>query len=126
MSKKISILLLSNNNLQAFRYAESVIKLGHQIERIFFYHDAVYLASTLSCFPQDEYNLNMLWQEWISANSIPATACIASSLKRGIIDADEAKRYNKCSANLHPSIDLAGLGTWLVAVQNSDQHISFA
>lgn len=125
MSKKISILLLSDNNLQALRYAQAVLALNHQIERVFFYHDAVYLASSLNCYPQDEYNLASLWQEWIATNNIPATACIASSLKRGIIDASEAKRYDKSSTNLHPSIELAGLGTWLEAVQNSDQHISF-
>lgn len=126
MSKKISILLLSNKNIHALHYVEAAIALGHQIERVFFYHDAVYLASSLTTSSQDEHNLNTLWQTCISQHGIPATACIASSLKRGIIDANEANRYDKNCANLHPSIELAGLGTWLEAVQNSDQQISFA
>lgn len=126
MSQSISILLLSNNNLHALRYAQSALGLGHKIERVFFYHDAVYLASILACPPQDELNLAKLWQDWISEHQIPATACIASALKRGIIDANEAKRYDKKAYNMHSGIELAGLGTWLEAVQNSDQHISFA
>lgn len=126
MSKSIAVLLLSDNNLQALRYVEATLELGHRIERLFFYHDAVHLASKLRCTPQDEFNLNELWHSLIEKHQLPATACIASALKRGILNEQEAQRYNKTQHNLHPSIELAGLGTWLEAVKNSDQQISFA
>lgn len=119
-------MLLSDNNLNALRFAQSVIQQGYVIERIFFYHDAVYLGSQLRCVGQDELNLASLWQDWLSQTKTPATLCIASALKRGILDQQEAERYQKTAANMHPAFELAGLGTWLEAVRNAKQHISFA
>jgi tRNA 2-thiouridine synthesizing protein D len=41
----------------ALRFAESLLQMGHNIERLFFYGDGVLNASSLSVMPQDEINI---------------------------------------------------------------------
>jgi tRNA 2-thiouridine synthesizing protein D len=131
MSQSIAILVIASPTGQsstqtALEFAKTVVASGRHIEQVFFYHEAVALASDLTIYAQDEFNLPKAWQAFISENQIAASVCIASSLKRGIIDEAEAKRYNKTSANISPHIDIAGLGTWITAVNNADKSIVFA
>lgn len=128
-STSIAILLLGNaqasSSRTALNFVRSAVQQGIVIDCLFFYHDAVQLASTLSIAPQDEQNLANDWQQLIQQHQLPAIACIASALKHGIINGAEAKRYSKNSHNLHPAFELAGLGSWLEAVKRADQHLAF-
>jgi len=128
--QSIAIMLLgnaqANSSRTALQYVRAALQQKHTINCIFFYHDAVHLASTYPICPQDELNLADEWQTLISQHQLPAVACIASALKRGVISSTEAKRHSKEANNLHPSIELAGLGTWLEALTHCHQHIVFA
>lgn len=109
----------------ALHYCQAAITQGHSLYRLFFYHEAAYLGNTLNAGPQDEVALPQAWQDFIAAHNLDAVVCIASGLKRGVIDDSEAKRYEKPSSNLSPSMALSGLGQWVDAVCNADQHIIF-
>lgn len=131
MTKKtIAIMLLgnaqANSSRTALQYVRAALEKNHRISCIFLYHDAVQLASTYPICPQDEHNIAAEWQALIVQHQLPAVACVASALKRGVVNNAEAKRHSKEANNLHPSIALAGLGTWLEALGDSQQHIVFA
>ena len=128
--QSITMLILgspyANTSTQtALQFAQAVLSRGHTITRIFFYHEAATVGNALSISAQDENNLPAAWQTFIQQQQLDAVICIASGLKRGIIDAEEASRYQKAQHNLHPAIELSGLGQWVDAVSCSDKHIVF-
>ncbi|MDP2378911.1 MAG: sulfurtransferase complex subunit TusD [Pseudohongiella sp.] len=109
----------------ALSFCQAALSAGHQIYRIFFYEDAVQLGSALNVAPQDERNLNAAWSEFIKQNQLDAVICVASALKRGILNNSEASRYQKPAANLAEGFDISGLGQWVDACMNSDRVVSF-
>lgn len=110
----------------ALRFCESVLAAGHTIHRLFFFQDGVHNASALCTPPQDEFNLPQAWQRLIAANGVDAVVCIASALKRGIVDAQEAARYELPASNLLPGFVLGGLGQLVDAHCNADRLLNFA
>ena len=108
----------------AFRFAQALLACGHSLYRVFFYHDGVYCANQLSTPPQDEA-VSADWASLAKANDIDLVVCIASALKRGVIDDAEAKRYNKPAANMAPGYHLSGLGQLVDAILVSDRVVSF-
>ena len=49
-------------SLSAWHFARAVLTGGHDIYRIFFYHDGVYNANGLLSPPQDEVDLHQAWR----------------------------------------------------------------
>ncbi|MDO9477469.1 MAG: sulfurtransferase complex subunit TusD [Pseudohongiella sp.] len=109
----------------ALSFCQAALTAGHQIYRVFFYEDAVQLGSALNVAPQDERNLNAAWSEFVKQYELDAVICVASALKRGILDDGEASRYQKPAANLAEGFDISGLGQWVDACLNSDRVVSF-
>ncbi|MDP3517301.1 MAG: sulfurtransferase complex subunit TusD [Pseudohongiella sp.] len=109
----------------ALSFCQAALSAGHQIYRVFFYEDAVQLGSALNVAPQDERNLNAAWSEFIKQYQLDAVICVASALKRGILNDSEASRYQKPAANLAEGFDISGLGQWVDACLNSDRVVSF-
>ena len=115
----------SEGCLSALQFAEAVIAEGHDILRVFFYHDGVYTANSLTNPPQDEPDIGTLWQEFGLEYDLDMVVCIASCLRRGIIDAKEATRHEKSSANLRPGFTISGLGQLVEASLNADRVVTF-
>lgn len=115
----------SQASYSALKFARAVIASGHQIYRIFFYYDGIQNATALSTPPQDEYNPVQEWQALASEHAIDMVVCIAAALRRGLLDADEQKRYEKSAHNLAPRFTLGGLGQLLDAAVVSDRLITF-
>ncbi|MDP1757381.1 MAG: sulfurtransferase complex subunit TusD, partial [Pseudohongiella sp.] len=90
----------------ALSFCQAALSAGHQIYRVFFYEDAVQLGSALNVAPQDERNLNAAWSEFVKQYQLDAVICVASALKRGILDDSEASRYQKPAANLAEGFDI--------------------
>ena len=51
--------------------------------------------------------------------------CIASAIKRGILDETEQGRYEKQAATLAEGFELVGLGQLIAGIQQSDRYIEF-
>ncbi|WP_028470065.1 sulfurtransferase complex subunit TusD [Neptunomonas japonica] len=109
----------------AYRFADSALKAGHKIHRIFFYGESVHTASELSAPPRDEQNIHQLWKELAQAHELDLVVCIAAALKRGVMDKAEAKRHEKGSFNSQAPYELSGLGQLSEAAIISDRLITF-
>ena len=110
----------------ALRFARAAIAADHTIHRVFFYHDGVHSASLLNVPPQDEPSPQAGWRELAEAHQVELAVCIAASLKRGIVDADEAARYELPGSNVHPAFVIVGLGQLIEAIGSSDRFVTFA
>ncbi|WP_207061141.1 sulfurtransferase complex subunit TusD [Motiliproteus sp. SC1-56] len=109
----------------AYRYVSAALELGHEITRVFFYGEAVHTATALAAPPQDENDLLSRWQQLGQARELDLVVCIAAALRRGVLDADEARRHEKEACNLAPGFTLSGLGQLTDATLNSDRVITF-
>lgn len=115
----------SEGCLSALNFAEAVLASGHEIERVFFYHDGVYAANSFISPPQDETDLGSRWQILAKNHHVELVACIASCLRRGIVDDIEAERYEKSASNLAPGFIISGLGQLIDATINADRVVTF-
>ena len=79
----------------AYHFTKAAIEKGHEIVRVFFYHDGVNNATRLTVPPQDDRNLQKLWSELAEAHKLDMVVCIAAAQRRGILDENEAKRQGK-------------------------------
>lgn len=109
----------------AFRFAQAAIDSGHTLYRVFFYHDGVYCANDLVTPPQDEDNQPANWGTLAEQHNVDLVVCIASALKRGVIDKAEAQRYEKSAPNLARGFSISGLGQLVDATIISDRVITF-
>lgn len=111
--------------LSAYRFACAVLAGGHRLYRVFFYHDGVLNANGLNQFAQDELDLQAQWADLAQRHHFELAVCIASALRRGVLDANEANRYDKPSSNLHAAFTIVGLGQLVDADLNSDRLVTF-
>lgn len=109
----------------ALSFARSALAAGHRIDRIFLYGDGVHLASALASPPSDEVNWSHQWCEFLAENSVAGVACIASALRRGIVDEGERQRYELAASNIAAPFTIAGLGEWVEGVARSDRVLYF-
>ena len=109
----------------AYNFAQALLKAGHQIYRLFFYQDGVFNACSFNIPPQDEENLPASWQTLIQEYNLDAVVCVASALKRGIVNDTEAERYDLAASNLREGFEISGLGQLIDGVIQSDRVINF-
>lgn len=110
----------------ALRFVRSALEQGHEVARVFFYHDGVYGASALAVPPQDEPSPMADWAELAAHHQIELAVCIAAALKRGIVDAGEQERYDLAASNLAPPFSIVGLGQLIEAIGSSDRFVTFS
>lgn len=109
----------------ALAFARALTAAGHRLDRLFLYGEGVHLASALSAPPSDEPDWPQQWSAFLSENQIPAVACIASALRRGLVDEREQARYELSAHNLRAPFQVAGLGEWVDATLSSDRVMYF-
>jgi len=109
----------------AWRFTKAALENGHNIYRVFLHGDGVLCATHLTTSAQDEININQLWHELAEQYKLDVVVCVASALKRGILNQDEAIRYNKEHFNLSSAMELSGLGQLIDAANHSDRVITF-
>jgi tRNA 2-thiouridine synthesizing protein D len=110
----------------ALRFARAAVAAGHSVHRVFFYHDGVHAASAIAVPPQDEPSPMDGWIELAEQHGAELAVCIAAALKRGVVDADEARRYELPGRNVHPAFAIVGLGQLLEAIGSTDRFVTFA
>ncbi|MBZ0162192.1 MAG: sulfurtransferase complex subunit TusD [Notoacmeibacter sp.] len=109
----------------AYQFTKAALEAGHEIERVFFYHDGVNNATRLTVPPQDERNVQRNWSELGKAHGLDMVVCIAAAQRRGILDENEAKRQGKDADNIAEGFRISGLGQLIDAGIQADRLVTF-
>jgi tRNA 2-thiouridine synthesizing protein D len=109
----------------AYNFTKAALEKGHEIFRVFFYHDGVNNGTRLGVPPQDDRNITNLWTELGEKYDLDLVVCVAAAQRRGILDPDEAKRHGKNADNIAPGFRISGLGQVIEAGIQSDRLVVF-
>lgn len=109
----------------AYNFVTAALKQGHEIVRIFFYHDGVNNGSRLSSPPQDDRNISARWSELAANHQLDLVLCVAAAQRRGLLDAEEAKRAGKDGDNMAEGFNISGLGQLIDAGIQADRLMVF-
>lgn len=119
---------------RAWQFAQAAVSAGHQLERIFFAGAGVQHGQTLAAPGRDEVSLTQRWQQLQQqVRALPgATAlsgelvlCISAALRHGVLDAENAQRWEKSAVSLAPGFIISGLGQLAEAQLAADRLIHF-
>jgi len=109
----------------AYLFTKAALESGHEIFRVFFYHDGVNNATRLTTPPQDDRNIVTRWSALAEKHDLDMVVCVAAAQRRGIADADESRRNGKDADNLAPGFRISGLGQLIEGGIQSDRLIVF-
>lgn len=109
----------------AWHFARAVIDSGHELYRVFFYQEGSLHGGALAVPAQDEVDRTARWASLAEEHGVDLVLCIASAVRRGILDQGEADRHEKPCATAHPAFTLSGLGQLVDAHINSDRLVTF-
>ena len=109
----------------AYQFAKAALEKGHEIFRVFFYHDGVNNATRLTTPPQDDRNVVARWSELAEKHNLDLVVCVAAAQRRGIADEDESKRNGKDADNIAPGFRISGLGQLIEGGIQSDRLVVF-
>jgi tRNA 2-thiouridine synthesizing protein D len=109
----------------ALQFVRAALEKGHEIFRVFFYHDGVNNGSRLAVPPADDRNVQKSWSELAEKHGLDLVICIAAAQRRGLMDADEAKRQGLDANNIAPGFRISGLGQLVEGGIQSDRLIVF-
>ena len=109
----------------AYQFTNAALEKGHEIFRVFFYHDGVNNATRLTTPPQDDRNIVSRWSKLAQNSELDMVVCVAAAQRRGIVDEGEAKRNGKDATNLAPGFRISGLGQLIEAGIQADRIVVF-
>ncbi len=109
----------------AYQFCRAALAAGHQIHRVFFYHDGVNNATRLTTPPQDDRNIVARWSKLAEDHKLDMVVCVAAAQRRGIVDEGEMKRNGKDATNLAPGFRISGLGQLIEAGIQADRLVVF-
>ena len=108
-----------------YNFCKATLEAGHEIFRVFFYHDGVNNGTRFTVPPQDDRNLQKLWSELGAKHNLDMVICIAAAQRRGIMDENEAKRQGIDGNNIAPGFRISGLGQLIEAGIQCDRLVVF-
>jgi len=98
----------------AYQFCKAALATGHQIQRVFFYHDGVNNASRLTEPPQDDRHIVNRWSKLAADHKVDLVVCVAAALRRGIKD-----------ENLAAGFRISGLGQLIESSIQADRMGTF-
>ena len=109
----------------ALQFTKAALDKGHEVFRVFFYHDGVNNGTRFGVPPQDDRNITQQLSELAEKHGIDLVVCVAAAQRRGILDEDEMKRHGKDGNNIAPGFRISGLGQLIEAGIQSDRLVIF-
>jgi len=109
----------------AYQFTKAALDNGHEITRVFFYHDGVNNGTRYGVPPQDDRNITLQWSDLAKKHSLDLVVCVAAAQRRGILDADEARRHGKSGDNIAEGFRISGLGQLIEAGIQADRLVVF-
>ncbi len=98
----------------AYQFTKAALEKGHEIHRVFFYHDGVNNANKLSEPQSDDRNLVRLWSDLGKEHDLDLVVCVAAALRRGIKDEILAEGFH-----------ISGLGQLIESGIQADRLVVF-
>jgi tRNA 2-thiouridine synthesizing protein D len=98
----------------AYQFCRAALAKGHEIHRVFFYHDGVNNATRLTEPPQDDRNIVKRWSQLAQEHGVDLVVCVAAALRRGIKDEVLAAGFR-----------ISGLGQFIESGIQSDRVVVF-
>lgn len=98
----------------AYMFCRAALGKGHEVFRVFFYHDGVNNASRLTEPSQDDRNIVARWSQLAEEHGIDLVVCVAAALRRGIKEENLAKGFR-----------ISGLGQLVEAGIQADRVVTF-
>ena len=98
----------------AYNFAMAAIAQGHEVQRVFFYHDGVLNATRLTEPPQDDRHIVNRWSALNAEHKVDLVVCVAAALRRGIKD-----------EVLAPGFRISGLGQLVDSGIKCDRFVTF-
>ena len=98
----------------AYLFCKAALESGHEIDRVFFYHDGVNNSTKLTEPPQDDRNVVTRWSKLAEEHGVDLVVCVAAALRRGIVDDVLAKGFR-----------ISGLGQLVESAIRSDRLVVF-
>jgi tRNA 2-thiouridine synthesizing protein D len=98
----------------AWQFASAAVAGGHEVMRVFFYHDGVYNATRLTEPPQDDRHIVNRWSALAAGHKVDLVVCVAAALRRGIKD-----------EVLAPGFRISGLGQLVESGIKADRLVTF-
>ena len=112
-------------SVTAINYVKAAVEAGHDIFRVFFYHDGVNNGTNFATPPQDDMNIQKTWSELAAAHDIDFVVCVAAAQRRGIVDQGEMERNKKDGMNIMDGFRISGLGQLIEAGIESERLVVF-
>jgi tRNA 2-thiouridine synthesizing protein D len=109
----------------AYHFVKAALEQGHEVMRVFFYHDGVNNGTRLTTPPQDDRHIVNRWSSLGQEHELDLVVCVAAAQRRGIVDADEQKRNGKDANNIAEGFRISGLGQLIEAGIQADRLVSF-
>jgi len=115
----------SNAGHTALRFIEAALASGHEVVRVFFYHDGIYHGLKYATPPDDEFNHTAKWSALAERHRLDLVLCISAAQKRGLLCRDEAERQGKRDDDLAAGFRIGGLGQLIEATRHADRFLVF-
>lgn len=109
----------------AYLFTKAALEKGHEIMRVFFYHDGVNNGTNLTTPPQDDRNVVTRWSELAAQHDLDLVICVAAAQRRGIVDQGEMERNGKSAQNIADGFRISGLGQLIEAAVQSERLVVF-
>jgi len=112
-------------SVSALNFIKAALAAGHEVFRVFFYHDGVNNGTSYTTPPQDDINIANTWSALAKEHDIDLVVCVAAAQRRGIVDEGEAERNKKSGTNIADGFRISGLGQLIEAGIESDRLVVF-
>jgi tRNA 2-thiouridine synthesizing protein D len=99
----------------AYHFTKAALEKGHEVFRVFFYHDGVLNGTRLTTPPQDDRNIVNRWVDLAEKYD----------LDLGLVDEGEAERNGKDATNIAPRFRISGLGQLIEAAIQAEKLVVF-
>ncbi|ORU90898.1 MAG: tRNA 2-thiouridine(34) synthase TusD [Cycloclasticus sp. symbiont of Poecilosclerida sp. M] len=109
----------------AWQFVRAAVDNGHEVFRVFFYHDGVYCAANDVSPPSDERQLVKRWLKLHKESDVDLVVCVSSAQRRGLLETSVAKKTGGYEDAIADGFRVAGLGLLMESVIESDRHITF-
>jgi len=115
----------SNAGYTAYQFIQATLQAGHEVFRVFFYHDGIYHAFKYASPVDSELLMPQKWSALAEQYSIDLVICISAAQRRGLLSKDEARRQGKVDQDLADGFRISGLGQLVEAMLVSDRFLEF-